>query len=230
VGFRGTVGTVEDWLLDFEFFYKNLSYPGCVDCELHEGFYGAFLALWPGIEAALHELGALTAPYIHVSGHSLGAAMSEIATFELVASGYPVKRAYSFGTPRVGNPAWASAYSDTVVAAANVSSFRVVHSEDPVPHLPPQWLPASASGRRGAAGPGVGGLGVQVTSASTTTLQTTDFFRHPPQEVWYNNASSAFRVCSATNGEDPTCSDSVTLPDKFHEHDMYLNISMGCPG
>ena len=32
VSYRGTIGTLQDWLLDFEFFYKNISYPGCEGC------------------------------------------------------------------------------------------------------------------------------------------------------------------------------------------------------
>lgn len=207
VSYRGTIGTLSDWLLDFEFFYKNITYPGCEGCELHEGFYGAFQALWPGVEAALTTYDALSAPYVYLTGHSLGAVISEIATFELVAKGYPVKTAYSFGTPRAGNPAWATAFYESVVAQKGVQVFRVIHDHDPVPHLPPQWLPAAASG-------------------STPGSQATEWFRHPPTEVWYNRESSSFKVCSSTDGEDPSCSDSLQLPDGVDEHDHYLNISM----
>jgi hypothetical protein len=40
--------------------------------------------------------------------------------------------------------------------------------------------------------------------------------------------SSSFIVCSATDGEDPHCSDSIPLLDDTHEHDVYLNTTMGC--
>ena len=30
-------------------------------------------------------------------------------------------------------------------------------------------------------------------------------FTHVTQEVWYNEDSSQYKVCSGTNGEDPTC-------------------------
>ena len=142
----------------------------CPGCELHEGFYGAFVALWPGIEAALTTYGALTAPYVYVTGHSLGAVIGEIATFELVAKGYPVTKAYSFGTPRAGNPAWAAAYYDSVIVSKGVESFRVIHDRDPVPHLPPQWLPAVSK------------------HAPQAGANSTEWFRHPPTEVWYNRA------------------------------------------
>jgi hypothetical protein len=64
--------------------------------------------------------------------------MAEIAVFEFVMEGLPVDTAYTFGTPRVGNPAWAAAYTRAVIAERGVASFRVIHDKDPVPHLPPQ--------------------------------------------------------------------------------------------
>lgn len=106
--------------------------------ELHRGFYESYLALRPGVTAALLALNASTAPFVAVTGHSLGAAIAEVAAFELVAEGLPVATAYTFGTPREGNPAWASAYEAAVDTQAGVASFRVIHDRDPVPHLPPK--------------------------------------------------------------------------------------------
>jgi hypothetical protein len=55
-------------------------------------------------------------------------------------------------------------------------------------------------------------------------------YMHPTTEVWYpsdtNNAQ--YKVCSATVGEDPTCSDSV-FPDTVNDHHHYLGIYIdGC--
>ena len=105
--------------------------------ELHRGFLESYEALQPGVAAALNVLGAAESPFVWVTGHSLGAAMAEVATFELIAQGFPVSTAYTFGTPRVGNPAWASAYS-AVVNQKGVANFRVIHDKDAVPHLPPK--------------------------------------------------------------------------------------------
>lgn len=139
LSYRGTEGkSLPDWLLDLEFFYKNVSYSGCEGCELHEGFYESYLTLQPGVGDALDLYSAASAPYVWVTGHSLGAAMAEIAAFELISKGFPVKTAYTFGTPRVGNPAWATAYAAAVIAGAGVANFRVIHDKDAVPHLPPQ--------------------------------------------------------------------------------------------
>jgi hypothetical protein len=192
VSYRGTPPlSLRDWLVDLEFNKQNVSYPGCKGCELHRGFYDSYLALSPGVLDALAAFGALTAPWVAVTGHSLGAAISEIATFELLAAAYPITAAYNFGDPRAGNGAWAAAYA-AAIARHNVSSFRVTHFADPVPHLPPE------------------GFG----------------FRHPTTEVWYNEESSAFVVCSPTNGEDPACADSRDGLDIL-DHAKYLNVTMG---
>jgi hypothetical protein len=36
-----------------------------------------------------------------------------------------------------------------------------------------------------------------------------------------------FKVCSSTNGEDPTCSDSV-ISDSVYDHLHYYGIAEGC--
>jgi len=54
-------------------------------------------------------------------------------------------------------------------------------------------------------------------------------FHHPPTEVWENPAESfEFQVCSTTNGEDPTCSDSLLLPDSIYDHLHYFNVYEDC--
>lgn len=117
----------------------GLGMPTCrrLHPELHRGFLESYEALQPGVAAALSVLGAADSPFVWVTGHSLGAAMAEVATFELIAQGFPVSTAYTFGTPRVGNPAWASAYA-AVMNQKGVANFRVIHDKDAVPHLPPK--------------------------------------------------------------------------------------------
>jgi hypothetical protein len=54
-------------------------------------------------------------------------------------------------------------------------------------------------------------------------------FRHPPTEVWENPADGFdFKVCSTTNGEDPTCSDSILFPDSIYDHLHYFNVYENC--
>lgn len=278
-----------NWIVDGNFSLFNLTgYPGCAGCELHGGFLLAYNSLSAQMYNALKAYGASSAPYIWTTGHSLGAAISEIATFELLLAGYPVALAINMGDPRIGNPTWAAAYASLVgegrtdgirlnaaavkagasvsallhhavrraatstttgasasrhelqqsvlaalrnqeasgmnvntrggrhaamaaamlsvresiaanlafapvhpVAAGGISTYRLIHWQDPVPQLPlQQWG-----------------------------------YKHAPQEVFYNAQSSSYKVCSATNGEDPTCSDGQMdlNPD---DHGVYLNVTM----
>lgn len=55
-------------------------------------------------------------------------------------------------------------------------------------------------------------------------------FAHLTREVWYLTATQ-YKLCSDTDGEDPTCSDSVRLPLNIPDHLRYLNIPLrdgGC--
>jgi len=48
-------------------------------------------------------------------------------------------------------------------------------------------------------------------------------FRHPPQEVWFQKDYTNFKICSSSQGEDPTCSDSLGIgADSILDHLEYL--------
>lgn len=49
-------------------------------------------------------------------------------------------------------------------------------------------------------------------------------YRHTVEEVWYTENASSFTACSVKNGEDPKCSDSLTLPVSIADHLTYLNV------
>jgi Lipase (class 3) len=55
-------------------------------------------------------------------------------------------------------------------------------------------------------------------------------FQHGVSETWYDEAFDSYTECSTTNGEDPNCSDSVTLPVSVSDHLSYFNfpISNSC--
>jgi len=75
---------------------------------------------------------------LYVTGHSMGAALTHLAMFTLQNAGYRVAKTYSYEAPRIGNKAFADAFSSRFSREFPV--FRVTHSMDPVPHLPPQFL------------------------------------------------------------------------------------------
>jgi hypothetical protein len=54
-------------------------------------------------------------------------------------------------------------------------------------------------------------------------------FSHVTTEVWWKTATN-YIVCSATNGEDPNCSDSIVHPANITDHLDYLNTPLGLGG
>jgi len=137
VVFRGTEPTdLKNWITDLQFFtlvpWKN--YPLA---RVHSGFYGAYQALRTQVLSSLFNTIQLhPGTPIYVTGHSLGAALSLLATLDIqqeLNNSVPITL-YNFGSPRVGNKAFAQLFNQTVVGQ-NVT-YRVVHAADLVPHLP----------------------------------------------------------------------------------------------
>ena len=48
-------------------------------------------------------------------------------------------------------------------------------------------------------------------------------FHHPGTEVWYQENNVDYQVCNGS-GEDPACSDSLSLPDSVSDHFNYLGV------
>lgn len=133
IAFRGSE-TFENWLDDFD---VALTPFGCSNCSVHEGWLRDYRSIRAQLHASVSALleispGAMVA----FSGHSLGAALSELAAYDFAVSQFaPIKNIYTFGAPRTGNPSWAAAWASAVLTSAD--RFRAVHYLDPVPHLPP---------------------------------------------------------------------------------------------
>jgi len=75
---------------------------------------------------------------VHVTGHSLGAALSTLAAFTLAKQGFDVRSSYVYESPRVGNRAFAEAFEAIVHESTPV--YHITYGRDPVPHLPPRFL------------------------------------------------------------------------------------------
>lgn len=120
--FRGTFdsagdATDTDWSL--------ADYAGCSGCQVHQGLTKGYAAVKPAIVAALE---GLQCSELALAGHSLGASLSVLATFDL-GSSYTIKENYNFGAYRVGNSAFAAAYN----AKYSALTHRVTHAKDPIP-------------------------------------------------------------------------------------------------
>lgn len=129
VSFRGSE-SIQNWLDNLD--VKTTTYPLCNGCEVHEGFYKAQQSCFKDVLAEVKSLKQKYPSYsVIVTGHSLGAALATLTAMDLQNNGISGIRMFNFGSPRVGNDAfaaWGSSY---------LSDFsRVTHHKDMVVHSP----------------------------------------------------------------------------------------------
>jgi triacylglycerol lipase len=123
--FRGAE-SLQDYLRD-EAVIQKPAFGGLV----HKGFDHALGALWAEAESALAEL--LPGRDLWVAGHDLGGALAVLAAARLGQQGTNVEAVYTFGAPRVGNPAFAAAYQPI--------TYRLVNNNDVIAHVPAEVVP-----------------------------------------------------------------------------------------
>ncbi|KAJ4349094.1 hypothetical protein N0V95_004875 [Ascochyta clinopodiicola] len=143
LSFPGTA-SVQDFVTDFAFVPLNqTTAAGCTNCRVHGGFYVAWRSVADEVIAALADLQATNPGYSTIiTGHSLGGALATLAYTDLKAAGIPVKTAYTMGSPRVGNPAYAD-FIDSLSGASDSALgtlIRITHATDGVPGLPSQAM------------------------------------------------------------------------------------------
>ena len=221
VAVRGTLdASLEDWLLDAEFWQKPFAIPGAeayADARVHAGFLDAWGLLRPQVFAALNA--SLSNPRhagyrLVLTGHSMGASVAALMAAELLAGASVSKGTtppalppkmpvyvYTFGQPRTGNAHFGAALAGAAATrplAGGGTLWRVVNVADPVPHLPLK-----------------NSLGVN--------------YWHVPREVWLKKAAALapFAVCDGS-GEDPRCSDSLgPLALRPKDHTSYFGLNAG---
>ena len=119
--FRGT-DSPRDWLTNIKFAQGRDVGGGLV----HDGFFDALAGVRKEVAGAVRSLDR---PYF-CTGHSLGAALATVAAARLSTEGAPPHGVYTFGSPRVGNRAFAK-------RLARLGLFRVVNRNDCVVRVPP---------------------------------------------------------------------------------------------
>lgn len=143
MAFRGS-NNVENWVRDFQFWEIDpSSFDGCDGCKVHHGFYDIWKNVREPALTALKDVGCKPDEndadnLLYVTGHSLGAALTQLAMFALDDAGFNIAKTYSFEAPRIGNKAFSEAFSSRFLRKFPV--FRITHYMDPVPHLPPEAL------------------------------------------------------------------------------------------
>lgn len=103
--------------------------------SVHNGFKSALDSVWAQIQSALGPAQARQQE-IWVTGHSLGAALAQLAAVRLHEAGYRVRNVYTFGTPRVGDQEFVDHYDRQLAG----KSFPHVNVSDVVTRVPPQLL------------------------------------------------------------------------------------------
>lgn len=131
--FRGTEPlSIKNWIDDIDTFFTD--YPSCAGCKVHEGFYHTYLDIQQSILKAAKSLFAKypTSRKL-VTGHSLGGALAVHASVDIIANFGEIDEFYTYGSPRVGNQAFADFTNSKIKGNFN---SRITHNRDPVPHLP----------------------------------------------------------------------------------------------
>jgi hypothetical protein len=122
IAFRGTAD-LKNWLTDL----RCPLIPRGDGTWIHAGFADAYKSIRPQLLKATEKLMGR----FWLTGHSLGAALAVLAAEDYsFFSGL-----YNFGQPRVGD----FKFRDKWKASFGSKIFRIVHSSDIVPHVPP-WV------------------------------------------------------------------------------------------
>src|SRR5205823_8259206 len=93
--------------------------------RVHRGFSSVLRHTWDRVETVLEA--ARDKP-LFLTGHSMGGALAVLTACRLAKAGRPPVATYTFGAPRVGDPAFCAGYA--------LPTYRVVNRLDLVPELP----------------------------------------------------------------------------------------------
>ncbi|MDD9270578.1 lipase family protein [Paenibacillus sp. GCM10023248] len=127
--FRGT-NTASDWVSDV--IARQSTYPYAKDGGLvHKGFLDIYNSARRQIMATIVKLNPRKTLYL--TGHSLGGALAALCAVDLATvTKFREPSIYTYGSPRVGNPAFASLFN-----RRTGPHYRIYNTNDIVPELPP---------------------------------------------------------------------------------------------
>lgn len=212
VSFRGSTN-LQNWIDNVQF---SLSCPYddssiCVETGFYKVFEYMKNDIYEALTSLIHTHG-LKHPNILVCGHSLGAAVATLMTYDIMnnimnnneamklSQELNVIEMVTFGSPRVGNEEFVYDFMEKIKKHEITTFERVTHAYDIVPHLPQQFLG----------------------------------YNHIPHEIWYTEDNMITTICLDTKNyeEDPECSNSCgpLHCTSISDHLNYMNISMGSDG
>uniref|UniRef100_A0A6C0KYD0 Fungal lipase-type domain-containing protein n=1 Tax=viral metagenome TaxID=1070528 RepID=A0A6C0KYD0_9ZZZZ len=126
--FRGT-SNIQNWIDDIQIEHHCIDKTNNICVEA--GFYKLYEELSPFI---FDEINKLSQKYktnqLLLSGHSMGSTIASLFAYNLSKINYNIT-IITFGSPRVGNYEFVQDFCST-----NITSLRITHYHDIVPHLP----------------------------------------------------------------------------------------------
>lgn len=139
ISFRGTEQNFEDWLSDVRVGLEAPKWDAGAAYRVHHGFNEALDVIWDDVEKKLGDLDVYKRRLpIWLSGHSLGGALAALGALRLAyrlkdkGDENVIAALHTFGQPRVGNRACASALDGALPSRY----FRSVNNRDIVPRVP----------------------------------------------------------------------------------------------
>ena len=133
LAFRGS-NSIRNWVANVDI--RKTPVDLCPGCRAHRGFWNSWSEARTGVMAAL-TTAAQTYPSfkVVVVGHSLGGAIATLAATEIRNTGINADL-YTYGAPRIAG----SSLSDYITNQNRGGNFRVTHTDDVVPRVPPLFL------------------------------------------------------------------------------------------
>nr|AEE61324.1 lipase [Thermomyces dupontii] len=139
LSFRGS-RSLENWIGNINLDLKGID-DICSGCKGHDGFTSSWRSVANTLTQQVQNAVREHPDYrVVFTGHSLGGALATVAGASLRGNGYDID-VFSYGAPRVGN----RAFAEFLTAQTGGTLYRITHTNDIVPRLPPRELGYSHS-------------------------------------------------------------------------------------
>ncbi|KAL1979820.1 hypothetical protein VTN96DRAFT_5080 [Rasamsonia emersonii] len=137
--FRGTE-SLQNYATDTNYTLAPFDiFPQCEGCEVHGGYYLAWVSIVEQVQARLQEQKALFPDYgVVLTGHSLGGSLAALAAAQFSPL-FDNITVYTMGEPRTGNAAFASFIDQRYSTSSPETTrfYRCTHADDGIPNAPP---------------------------------------------------------------------------------------------
>ena len=133
--FRGS-SNIHNWIENIQF--RKISPYNNSNIEIERGFYKEYNFIKKNI---IENLSILSKKYetnkLLITGHSSGGALATIMAYDILKqyNDYKIAYLFNFGSPRVGNKEFVEDFNNY-----NITSYRITHYYDMVPHVPEEFL------------------------------------------------------------------------------------------